>query len=242
MEFLYDEAAIFNYLANESHRILFISFVRIYRFILYRWRVLSSRCRSGFRSYKCLIFYRDSCITHYAKWLFTKKSQRDVQLMTPHASQSSAKRGERQFLFLSDRQKVWIWSIGYACVVGVSPGKKFPAGNFSFARVVRRRCLSLSLSLSLFFLSCRSWERNATKSGRHGITHDLLLPFSSHNLCGIFLLSRDNAKCTRRLSCAYARGKRQSSFHDAITLLARIFFFRIVKSFRICFAHKTEKS
>jgi len=75
MEFLYDKAAIFNYLANESHRILFMSFVCVYTVSFCTVDAYSrSHCRSGFRSYKCLIFYRDSRITHYAKWPFTKKS------------------------------------------------------------------------------------------------------------------------------------------------------------------------
>lgn len=92
--------------------------------------------------------------------------------------------------------------------------EKFLAGNFSFARAVCR----------FFFVACgrnasTCSARNASKSGRHGVTRDFLLLLKLYHLCRIPVLSHDNVKCTHRLSLSFLREKyKQSSFRNIIRL------------------------
>lgn len=111
-------------------------------------------------------------------------------------------REERQFLLLSDRQKKGIWSIAYASLV------------FYLGKILRRKFLFRSRPFVVFF-SRLVWEKRVDVLGEkcfeigttQRVTRDFLLPSRALLIyVGSLVLSRDNVKCTHRLSLS-SRGR-----------------------------------
>lgn len=120
--------------------------------------------------------------------------------------------GERQFLLLSDRQKMNLeHRVRIACIL---PGKNSSPE------------ISLSFALFVVFFFCRVWEKRVDVLGEKRLeigTTRRNAWFSSPSQALPFMqdprLSHDNVKCTHRLSLSSLREKyKQSSFRNIIRL------------------------